>query len=79
MRNARILAALAALAPVRWSARHPDLETAPTTARIHAHHWTTKSRHRTSQGVVAYDQCNCGRWRVQRETTALARQTLAVT
>ncbi len=45
----------------------------------HAHHWTTRSRHRTSQGVVAYADCVCGRWRVNRDSTVHAEQTLAVT
>lgn len=45
----------------------------------HAHHWTTRSRHRTSQGVVAYADCVCGRWRVNRDTTAQVELTLAVT
>jgi hypothetical protein len=77
MRNA--LAAIAALAPIRRPARQPVLERAQMSAGIHAHHWTTRSRHRTSQGVITYDQCACGRWRVQRDNTDLARQTLAVT
>ncbi|TCC24727.1 hypothetical protein [Kribbella speibonae] len=45
----------------------------------HTHRWTTRSRHRTSQGVVAYGHCACGRWRVDRATTAQVEQTLAVT
>ncbi len=45
----------------------------------HTHHWTTRSWHRTSQGVVAYGHCACGRWRVNRDTTAQVDQTLAVT
>ena len=45
----------------------------------HVHQWMTRSQHRTSQGVVAYGYCACGRWRVNRGTTAHVEQTLAVT
>jgi hypothetical protein len=52
---------------------------APMSSLAHAHHWTTTSRHRTSLGVVAYGHCACGRWRVNRDSTVHAEQTLAVT
>ncbi|SDS88694.1 hypothetical protein SAMN04515669_2192 [Jiangella sp. DSM 45060] len=45
----------------------------------HDHHWTTKSRHRTSEGIVVYDGCTCGRFRVRHETTLQVEKTLAVT
>ena len=28
------------------------------------HVWQTESRHATSNGVVSYQRCRCGRWRV---------------
>lgn len=47
----------------------------------HGHRWTTRSRHRTSQGMISYQFCGCGRWRVHRTTgdPGPVRQTLAVT
>ncbi|WP_146605057.1 hypothetical protein [Jiangella anatolica] len=45
----------------------------------HVHRWTTKSRHRTSEGTVVYDGCTCGRLRIRRATTLRAEETLAVT
>ncbi|WP_200863193.1 hypothetical protein [Rhodococcus ruber] len=30
----------------------------------HSHHWTEVSRHPTSEGVVRYQRCACGRWRL---------------
>jgi hypothetical protein len=44
----------------------------------HDHHWTPKSRHRTSEGAVRYEQCACGQWRVCRDTTVQVGQTLAL-
>jgi hypothetical protein len=44
----------------------------------HVHDWTTKSRHRTSEGVVVYDGCACGRLRIRRGTTLQVEETLAV-
>jgi hypothetical protein len=29
------------------------------------HVWSTKSRHRTSEGMVRYQRCPCGLWRVR--------------
>ncbi|TCC50728.1 hypothetical protein E0H75_11125 [Kribbella capetownensis] len=52
---------------------------APMSILTHAHQWTTRSRHRTSEGVVGYDHCTCGRWRVHCETTAHDHQTLFIT
>jgi hypothetical protein len=31
----------------------------------HDHTWQTRSRHRTSEGTVIYQQCYCGRWQVR--------------
>lgn len=31
--------------------------------RIHA--WETESHHRTSEGVVMYQRCACGAWRIK--------------
>ncbi|AVT30260.1 hypothetical protein C6361_13020 [Plantactinospora sp. BC1] len=28
------------------------------------HHWQTRSRHRTSDGIVSYQSCHCGMWRL---------------
>ncbi|MFP5020931.1 hypothetical protein [Pseudonocardia phyllosphaerae] len=40
------------------------------------HHWQTVSRHRTSDGVVAYQRCRCGAWRVRLDArTALDFRT----
>jgi hypothetical protein len=47
-------------------------------AVTHTHHWTTKSRHRTSQGTIGYQHCTCGRWRIHRDTTVHAPETVAV-
>ncbi|MFD6097334.1 hypothetical protein ACFVWN_14140 [Nocardiopsis flavescens] len=30
----------------------------------HEHHWTTESAHSTSEGLVSYQHCACGRRRV---------------
>lgn len=30
----------------------------------HEHHWTTESAHTTSEGLVTYQHCACGRRRV---------------
>gem|GEM_PF-5494698 len=30
------------------------------------HVWRTRSRHRTSEGVVSYQCCHCGLWRIRR-------------
>lgn len=51
---------------------------APLSILTHAHHWTTKSRHRTSQGTIGYQHCTCGRWRIDRDTTVHAPETVAV-
>ncbi|OLL98864.1 hypothetical protein Ae406Ps2_3391 [Pseudonocardia sp. Ae406_Ps2] len=29
------------------------------------HEWRTASRHRTSDGVVSYQRCRCGAWRIR--------------
>ena len=31
------------------------------------HEWEPVSRHRTSDGVVTYQQCRCGSWRIRLE------------
>ncbi|MEO3929683.1 hypothetical protein ABGB07_38370 [Micromonosporaceae bacterium B7E4] len=28
------------------------------------HLWRTRSRHRTSDGIVSYQSCHCGMWRL---------------
>jgi hypothetical protein len=28
------------------------------------HFWSTRSSHSTSEGVVTYQACPCGRWRI---------------
>ena len=33
-------------------------------ADAHRHLWRTSSRHLTSEGVVGYQRCRCGRFRV---------------
>jgi hypothetical protein len=30
----------------------------------HQHSWQTSSSHRTSDGLVTYQSCRCGRWRI---------------
>lgn len=44
----------------------------------HTHRWATTSRHRTSEGVVAYEHCDCGRWRIRRDLTVGVEQTLVI-
>jgi hypothetical protein len=29
------------------------------------HQWHTASSHRTSDGLVTYQRCRCGRWRIR--------------
>ncbi|WP_226354772.1 MULTISPECIES: hypothetical protein [unclassified Pseudonocardia] len=29
------------------------------------HEWETTSRHRTADGVVSYQRCRCGAWRIR--------------
>ncbi|WP_308817721.1 hypothetical protein [Pseudonocardia alni] len=42
------------------------------------HEWETTSRHRTSDGVVSYQRCRCGAWRIRlRPDRAGAPRTLA--
>jgi hypothetical protein len=34
-------------------------------ATCDAHSWLTRTRHRTSEGVVSYQRCSgCGQWRL---------------
>jgi hypothetical protein len=33
-------------------------------AEGHAHAWRHRSRHVTSDGVLSYQHCDCGRWRL---------------
>ncbi|UYM06821.1 hypothetical protein [Solicola gregarius] len=28
------------------------------------HTWQPRSQHSTSEGLIVYEQCTCGRWRV---------------
>jgi hypothetical protein len=30
----------------------------------HRHQWTVKSSHPVSEGLVVYQRCACGRWRI---------------
>jgi hypothetical protein len=30
----------------------------------HGHFWRTHSTHATSEGLVSYQSCPCGRWRI---------------
>ncbi|WP_169847157.1 hypothetical protein [Rhodococcus triatomae] len=32
--------------------------------REHRHSWESASRHRTSEGMLHYQRCACGRWRM---------------
>jgi hypothetical protein len=32
------------------------------------HHWQTRSHHHTSEGLVRYQSCHCGVWRVLKGT-----------
>jgi hypothetical protein len=34
------------------------------TGRPHRHRWIDSSTHRVSDGLVVYQRCLCGRWRV---------------
>ncbi|MER6825400.1 hypothetical protein ABT352_05375 [Streptosporangium sp. NPDC000563] len=34
------------------------------------HDWHTRSHHRTSEGLVRYQSCHCGTWRVLCEAPA---------
>lgn len=43
------------------------------------HDWQTVSRHRTGAGLIAYQRCACGRWRIRHRTTAGVEQTLIIT
>lgn len=31
---------------------------------IDEHTWRTRSSHRTSEGVLSYQKCSCGSWRL---------------
>lgn len=31
------------------------------------HQWSTVSRHLTSEGLVSYQRCPCGRWRMLQD------------
>lgn len=31
------------------------------------HQWSTASRHLTSEGLVTYQRCPCGRWRTLQD------------
>ena len=38
------------------------------------HDWQTRSRHWTSDGIVSYQSCHCGAWRLLTGPVWLARQ-----
>jgi hypothetical protein len=43
------------------------------------HRWSTVSRHLTADGLVAYQRCPCGRWRILENAVPVctpARRTL---
>ncbi|MGH3462754.1 MAG: hypothetical protein ACRDP9_14930 [Kribbellaceae bacterium] len=40
-----------------------------STGRPHRHRWIDASTHRVSDGVVVYQRCLCGRWRVLAPVT----------
>ncbi|MBB4958064.1 hypothetical protein [Micromonospora polyrhachis] len=35
------------------------------------HTWTIRSRHRTSTGIVSYQSCHCGLWRITHGTESV--------
>jgi len=39
------------------------------------HIWLTRSRHSTSDGVVSYQRCRCGLWRVVRGASQVLAET----
>ncbi|MGA9872853.1 MAG: hypothetical protein WBQ44_17145 [Rhodococcus sp. (in: high G+C Gram-positive bacteria)] len=45
------------------------------THTAHVHHWSTASRHATSQGTVIYQHCTCG---AQRVLTSAAWEPMPV-
>lgn len=42
------------------------------------HVWRTRSRHPSQDGVVAYQQCHCGTWRVLLESGGQRRSGTTV-
>jgi len=38
------------------------------TDRHDTHFWQTRSTHPTSEGLVSYQSCPCGRWRILTST-----------
>jgi hypothetical protein len=36
----------------------------PIESSTHHHQWATRSSHITSEGLLRYQQCLCGRWQV---------------
>jgi len=53
--------------------RHADARSEPASVlprqtrrrtKTHEHAWQTQSCHPTSDGVIRYQQCHCGSWRV---------------
>ena len=41
-----------------------DRQSGGVVINANEHTWQTRSRHSTSEGVVCYQHCHCGRWRV---------------
>jgi hypothetical protein len=35
-----------------------------TKGEVHRHSWRVASSHRVSEGLLSYQQCSCGQWRV---------------
>lgn len=40
------------------------------------HFWRTTSRHSTSDGVVSYQRCACGKWRITLTGTPYEVRTI---
>jgi hypothetical protein len=36
--------------------------------RVHAHAWQLRSSHHTLEGLVRYQRCECGQWRITLAT-----------
>jgi hypothetical protein len=53
----------------------PDVEggsslMAENVQQDHHHDWQTQSSHHTLDGLVRYQHCECGRWRINVDTEA---------
>ncbi|GAB3139568.1 hypothetical protein GCM10027290_08970 [Micromonospora sonneratiae] len=43
------------------------------------HTWTVRSRHRTSDGLMSYQSCHCGLWRVVSGAGAVIANRVSTT